>query len=75
MYLKTFEICLKIYEIDPAKFLSAPGLAWQGAFKKAKIKLDILTDIDMLLTVEKGEEYVTLFIDLQKLITNTTQRS
>ena len=75
MYLKTFEICLKIHEADPAKFLSAPGLAWQAAFKKAKVKLDILTDIDMLLMVEKGEEYVTLFIDLQKLITNTTQRS
>ena len=21
-------MCLKIYELDPAKFLSAPGLAW-----------------------------------------------
>ena len=27
-------ICLKIYELDPAKFLSAPGLAWQATFKK-----------------------------------------
>ena len=24
-------ICLKIYVLDPAKFLSAPGLAWQAA--------------------------------------------
>ena len=24
-------ICLKIYELDPAKFLSVPGLAWQAA--------------------------------------------
>ena len=22
-------LCLKIYELDPAKFLSPPGLAWQ----------------------------------------------
>ena len=35
------------------KFLSAPGLAWQAALKKAKVKLDLLTDIDMLLMVEK----------------------
>ena len=44
MYLRTFEICLKIYELDPAKFLSDPGLAWQAAFKKIKRKLDLSTD-------------------------------
>ena len=47
-------MCLEIYELDLAKFLSAPGLAWQSALKKAKVKLDLLTDIDMLLMVEKG---------------------
>ena len=31
-----------------------PGLAWQAALKKTKVKLDLLTDIDMLLMVEKG---------------------
>ena len=44
-------MCLKIYELDPAKFLSAPGLAWQAALKNTKVKLDLLTDIDMLLMV------------------------
>ena len=39
---------------DPAKFLSAPGLVWQAALKKNKVQLDLLTDIDMLLMVEKG---------------------
>ena len=46
-------MCLAIYELDdPAKFLSAPGLAWHAASKKTKVKLDLLTDIDMLLIVE-----------------------
>ena len=45
---------LKIYHLDPAKFLSAPGLARQAALKKAKVKLELLTDIDILLMVEKG---------------------
>ena len=45
---------LKPYELDPAKFLSAPGLAWQAALKKTKVKLDLLTDINMLLMVKKG---------------------
>ena len=47
-------MCFKIYKLDPEKFLSAPGLAWQAALKKTKVKLDLLTDIDMLLMVEKG---------------------
>ena len=59
--------CLKTYKLDSAKFLSASGLAWQAALKKTKTKLDLLNNIDMLLK----EEYVTLFIDMQKLITDT----
>ena len=47
-------MCLKIYDLDPARFLAAPGLAWQTILKKTKVKLDLLTDIDMLLMVEKG---------------------
>ena len=45
---------LEIYELDPVRFLSAPGLAWQAALKKTKVKLDPLTGIDMLLMVQKG---------------------
>ena len=47
-------IFLKIYELGPARFLTAPGLAWQAALKKTKVKKDLLTDIDMLLMAEKG---------------------
>ena len=37
------------------KIISAPGLAsWQAAFKKTEVKLELLTDIDKLLMVEKG---------------------
>ena len=47
------KMCLKIFEFDPAKFLPAPGLAWQAPLKKTEVKLDLLTDVDMLLMVEK----------------------
>ena len=47
-------ICLEIYKLYSAKFLSAPRLAWQAALKKTKVKLELLTDTDMLLMVEKG---------------------
>ena len=45
-------MCLEMYELDTAKFLSAHGLA--SSFKKTKVKLELLTDIDMLLMVGKG---------------------
>ena len=47
-------MCIKVYELDPANFLSAAGLAWQACLKRAEVKLELLTDADMLLMVEKG---------------------
>ena len=37
-----------------SKFLSALALAWQTALKKGKVTLDLLTDINTSLMVEKG---------------------
>ena len=54
MSSKTLEKSLKIYQLDSAKFLSAPGLVWKTALKKTEVKLELLTDFDMLLMVEKG---------------------
>ena len=46
--------CIEIYELDPAHFLSAPGIAWEAYLKKTEIEIELLTDVDMLLMVEKG---------------------
>ena len=46
--------CLKNYELDPAHFVSLPGLAWQACLKKTNVELELLTDYDMLLMVEEG---------------------
>ena len=48
------KMCLEIYELDPAKFISAPRLDWQTALKKTGVDLDLLAGVDMLLMVEKG---------------------
>ena len=45
---------IKVYQLDPAHFLSLPGLAWQACLKKTNVKLELLTDYDMLLMVEEG---------------------
>ena len=54
VFEKFRKMCLKIYHLYPAKFLSAPGLLWQAALKKTEVKLELLTDIDMLLMAKKG---------------------
>ena len=48
------EMCSKLFHLDPVKFFSDPALAWKAAFKKTEVKLELLTDIDALLMVEKG---------------------
>ena len=46
--------CLKVYELDSAHFLSLPGLAWQAFLEKTNVKLELLTNYDMLLMIEEG---------------------
>ena len=46
--------CLDIDKLDPAYFLSAPGLSWQSGLKMARQTLELLTDKNMLLLFEKG---------------------
>ena len=37
--------CLEIYEVHPV---------WQACLKKTEVKLELLTDYDMVLMIEKG---------------------
>ncbi|XP_078335318.1 uncharacterized protein LOC144626186 [Crassostrea virginica] len=47
-------LCLDMYGLDAAHFYTAPGLAWQAALKMTGVQLELLTDPDMHLFVEKG---------------------
>ena len=50
-------MCITVYELDPAHFLSAPGLAWQACFTSTitiRVQLELIADADMLLMIEKG---------------------
>ena len=48
------DICIKKYNLDPAHYYTASGLAWDAALKLTEVKLELLSDPDMLLMVEKG---------------------
>ena len=52
MFVKTLEMDVLI--LDPMYFVSSPGLAWHACLKKTAVKLELLTDNDMLLMFEKG---------------------
>ena len=54
MCLRTFEIYVLKYWLEFAPSLTAPVLAWQATLKETKVKLDFLTDIDILLMLEEG---------------------
>ena len=47
------DVCIKVFGLNPAYFLSAPRLTWQACSKKTGVKLELLKDIDMLLMIEK----------------------
>jgi hypothetical protein len=48
------KMSMEYYGLDPANFYTAPGLSWSALLKMTKPQLDLLTDYDMHLFVEKG---------------------
>ena len=46
--------CMDAYKLDPLHYYTAPGLSWDALLKYTKIDLELLTDIDMHLFIEKG---------------------
>ena len=48
------DTCLEHYKLDPAHFYTSPCLAWKACLKKTGVRLELLTDPDMLLMFERG---------------------
>ena len=48
------DTCLSKYKLDPAQFMTAPGLSWSACLKKTRVELELLTDVDMNLFIDKG---------------------
>ena len=48
------DVCFKNYELDASHYLTAPGLAWDASLKMTTIELELITDYDKYLFIEKG---------------------
>ncbi|XP_065665454.1 uncharacterized protein LOC136086885 [Hydra vulgaris] len=48
------DVYMNCYKLDPAWYYTSPGLAWDAALKKTKIKLELLSDYNMILMIKKG---------------------
>ena len=48
------KVCQEKYGLDPAHYYSAPGLSWDALLKKTGVELELLTDMDMHLMIERG---------------------
>ena len=46
--------CLEYYKLDPCHYFTSPGLSWDAMLKMTKIKLELITDVDMYQFIEKG---------------------
>ncbi|CAB3989883.1 Gastrula zinc finger, partial [Paramuricea clavata] len=46
--------CLENYKLDPAHYMSAPGLSWDAFLKQSGEEIELVSDMDMLQFFEKG---------------------
>ena len=48
------KMSLETYKLDPCHYYSLPGLSWDAMLRYTKVKIELITDLDMYQMVEKG---------------------
>lgn len=46
--------CMQIYKLDPAHYFTSPALSWDSMLKFTGVRIELITDVDQLLFIEKG---------------------
>ena len=54
VFEKFRQVCMKVYQLDPVHFFSAPNLSWEAMLITTRASLGLLNDIDMLLFFERS---------------------
>ena len=47
-------LCQEQYGLDPAHYYTSPGLSWDALLKKTGVELELFTDLEMHLFLERG---------------------
>ena len=47
-------LCQEQYGLDPAHYYTSPGLSWDALLKKTGVELELFTELEMHLFVERG---------------------
>ena len=48
------EFSRRTYKLDPLHYLTAPSLTWDAMLKHTGVRLELITDIDKYLMIERG---------------------
>ena len=70
VFEKFIRTCLDYYELDPCHYFSSPALSWDAMLKMTKIELELISDTDMQLFIEKGMRGGILYIAKRHSKTN-----
>ena len=73
VFEKFIGVCLEHYGLDPCHFFSSPGLICDAMLKMTGVELELISDVDVYLFVEKGMGgvFFTLLKYTAKPIINT----
>ncbi|CAB3978684.1 Hypothetical predicted protein [Paramuricea clavata] len=52
-FYSTLRTCMESYELDPAHYVSAPGLSWDAFLKRSGKEIELVSDMDMFQFFER----------------------
>ena len=82
VFERVIDTCLTFFNLDACHYFSSPGMSWSAMLKMTGVKVEEISDIDMYLSIEKGQRgfltllkgqrrFLTLLKDMLKQIKNT----
>ena len=63
VFEKFIGVCLEYYGLDPCHYFSSPGLSWDTMLKMTGVELELISDINLYLFLEKGMRGGISYID------------
>ena len=54
VFEKFIDVCSEYYGLDLYHYFSSPGLSWDAMLKMNGVELEVISEVDMYLLVEKG---------------------